>query len=184
MTVTTASRDARFEELYREHAPAVLAYVLRRVARPFADDALADTFLVAWRRLEDVPSDARPWLLGVARNVVANYRRAATRQAALTTKLGGASAEHAPADEERSDHRAIEALARLRARDREVLMLAAWEELTAPEAARVLGCSAVTFRLRLHRARKRLRRELESLDEDELRTAERERINRIRTETA
>jgi RNA polymerase sigma-70 factor, ECF subfamily len=153
------SRRVRFDELYRRHAATVAAYALRRASREAAEDVVADTFLVAWRRLDQIPDDALPWLLGVARRTLANDRRSNRRRERLTERL------RVELDGVRVvpvDQRLLDALQRLSAGDREVLLLIAWEGLSAGEAADVLGCSAVACRIRLHRARKRLGSALES----------------------
>jgi DNA-directed RNA polymerase specialized sigma24 family protein len=85
------ARGERFEGLFRENYPLVRAYALRRAAPEAAQDVVADTFLVAWRRLEDVPDDALPWLYGIARRVLANQRRSADRSAALERRVAGCS---------------------------------------------------------------------------------------------
>ncbi|MFC9972366.1 RNA polymerase sigma factor [Spirillospora sp. NPDC127200] len=158
-----ASQDRRrFEVIYEAHYEAVSRYALRRTRSPDdAVDVLGETFLTAWRRLEDVPDGAgtRLWLYGVARRVLANQRRGSARRELLMTRLRGEFAEAAPeahgvADEVR------EAFARLSGDDREVLALAGWEGLSATEIAEVLGCRAGAARVRLHRARKRFAREL------------------------
>jgi RNA polymerase sigma-70 factor, ECF subfamily len=147
-------RRDRFERLWRECAPAVAAYARRRAAPHAAEDAVAETFLVAWRRLERVPAEPLPWLYGVARRSLANQRRGQARRQAL-----GARLEHElelPAVEEPRDLRLLDALATLRDRDRELLLLVAWEGLTPTEAAVALGSTPVACRVRLHRARRRL----------------------------
>jgi RNA polymerase sigma-70 factor (ECF subfamily) len=149
-------RDPRqFERTFREHHDAVLAYALRRAGCDAdARDVVAETFLVAWRRFDEAPSDSRlPWLYGVARRLLANQRRAATRRSALVDRLGSAASPAAAAD---GDGALLDALARLAAGDREVLLLVAWEGLSAEEAGHVLGCRGATVRMRLHRARGRL----------------------------
>ena len=119
---------------------------------------MAETFLVAWRRLDSVPEQAKPWLLAVARRVLANQRRAEDRRSALTTRIGSSEPNAGTVVErERSDHPAVlAALARLAPRDRDAITLIAWDGLDAEEAATVLGCSRATFYVRLHRAKKRL----------------------------
>jgi RNA polymerase sigma factor (sigma-70 family) len=167
------SREDRFEGLFREHYPLVRAYALRRAAPDAAQDVVADTFLVAWRRLEDVPDDALPWLYATARRVLANQRRSASRSAALQERLadaaaGGSSeavAVSADAADSVADAELVRlALARLSGRSREALMLAAWEGLSGPRAARAAGCSKAAFAVRLHRARARLADELAALE--------------------
>jgi RNA polymerase sigma-70 factor (ECF subfamily) len=151
----------RFDALYEEHAGAVLAYALRRTSPANADDALAEVMLIAWRRLDEAPVDARAWLLGVTRRVLANQRRGSMRQLALKDRLS----RDAPAERSgQVDEAVLEALAGLRKGDREVLMLVAWEGLSNREAAAVLGISPKTFGVRIHRARARLARELEAVD--------------------
>jgi RNA polymerase sigma-70 factor (ECF subfamily) len=149
----------RFEEIYREHVGAVAAYALRRAPREAAEDVVAETFLVAWRRLDRMPEEPLPWLYGVARRTLANHRRSAARRASLAHRL---EIEAPPGSIGPVDERLLDALRVLRRRDREVLMLLAWEGLTPAEAAQVLGCSPVAYRIRLHRARKRLALALEA----------------------
>jgi RNA polymerase sigma-70 factor (ECF subfamily) len=152
-------RRARFDELYREHAGAVAAYALRRAPRDVAEEVVAETFLVAWRRLERVPAKPLPWLYGVARRTLANQRRAAKRRDALARRL---ELEVPPVTGEQIEYRVLDALQTLRSKDRELLMLVAWEGLTPGEAAVVLGSSPVACRIRLHRARKQLALAIES----------------------
>ena len=148
--------DQRFEALYAAHAGAVLAYARRRTSPANADDVMADVFLIAWRRLADVPCDERIWLLGVARRVLANQRRGQTRQRALRERLLPQLPSSSPAaDGDPRDERVLRALGGLREEDREALLLLGWEELSHAEAARVLGIRARTFSVRAHRARRR-----------------------------
>jgi RNA polymerase sigma factor (sigma-70 family) len=148
-----------FESLYKAYAPDVLAFCLRRAVPSAAEDALAETFAVAWRRRRDIPDHALSWLLGVSRRVLANHRRASRRLAALEERL--VLERPVVADSEAADPAVLPALAALPAKDQEVLLLAAWDELTSRDAGRVLGCSATAYRLRLLRARRRLARNLE-----------------------
>jgi RNA polymerase sigma-70 factor (ECF subfamily) len=156
-----AADRERLELLFRLHHRAVARYAGRRTAAEHVDDVVAETFLVAWRRLNDVPADALPWLLGVARRTLATQRRSKRRRVALVERVAAnVPHQHATADLE-TDVRLANALAGLRPRDREALTLIAWDELTPAQAAVALGEPQVTFRVRLHRARLRLRRELE-----------------------
>lgn len=157
------AQQARFEALYRSHAGRVRAYVLRRIADEAADDVVADVFLVAWRRLDAVPAEPLPWLLGTARRVLANRRRSQQRAFALRDRLVSqpASGAAAPAG---VDHRVAGALAELSERDRELLMLIAWEGLSVTEAAEALGVRPGTVAVRLHRARQRFARALSAHD--------------------
>jgi RNA polymerase sigma factor (sigma-70 family) len=118
-----------------------------------------EVFVVACRRLDDVPEQALPWLLACARRVLANHRRGSTRARALAERLSGAIGDAEP-DPGQSNALAA-ALARLQDRDRELLLLTAWEGLDLGEAARVIGCSRGAAGVRLYRARKRLRRLLD-----------------------
>ncbi|WP_219470568.1 RNA polymerase sigma factor [Nonomuraea rhizosphaerae] len=162
----------RFEEIYTAHYGDILAYVRRRTDSPEdAADALAETFATAWRRVGDLPSGAaaRLWLYGVARRVLANGRRARSRRGELVERLGAQLAlwteSAGPARDDHLDD-VREALGRLGGDDREVLCLAGWEGLSSEEIASVLGCSSGAARLRLHRARKRLARELRAVGRD------------------
>jgi RNA polymerase sigma-70 factor (ECF subfamily) len=157
-------RRRRLDRLYREHATAVLAYV-RRTTPDDAPDVVAETFVVAWRRLDDLTDDAEalPWLYGIAWRTLSTQRRSARRQQAISERL---AKEPQPPASEPTSHVAMlgAALAGLAASEREVLMLVAWEELDSRQAAAVLGCTPTAFRLRLHRARRHLRRRLSDHD--------------------
>jgi RNA polymerase sigma-70 factor, ECF subfamily len=152
-------RRSRFERLYGELAPEVQAYVLRRIDPELVGDIVADVFLVAWRRLDDVSDQPLPWLLGVARKTIANHLRGARRRTALVERLR-ATAGSSTVDVSRAEPVWI-ALASLGERDREALMLVAWDGFSREEAAAVLGCSNAAFRVRLHRARTKLSRALD-----------------------
>ena len=141
----------RLERLFYAHAGEVRAYARRRIDAASADDTVSEVFAIAWRRLDDVPEDALPWLLGCARRVLSHQRRRARRDVALIDHLG-ADAGGAPS----SDHALGLALSVLNDRDREVLLLIAWEGLDRAQAAKVLGCSRNALAVRLHRARRRL----------------------------
>lgn len=155
----------QFEESFRALAGHVHAYALRRTDPEMAQEVTAETFLIAWRRRDKLPAEPLPWLYGIARRVLANQRRSASRRAALSARLDAQPASEPPSHER---HGVIEALARLGERDREVLLLIAWEGLSTQEAATALGCSNTAFAVRLHRARRRLAR---ALVEDEGPTA-------------
>ena len=158
--------QANFSRLYREQGRAILAYALRRVGdREDAADVVAETFLVAWRRLGEVPNDAgaRLWLYAVARRVISNLHRTERRRTRLgrrlTETLRTELATHPAPSGEAAE--VLAAMAGLRDEDRELLLLVSWEELSPGEAARVLGISSLATRSRLHRARRRLRALLE-----------------------
>jgi RNA polymerase sigma factor (sigma-70 family) len=152
--------------MFSAHWPRVCAYVARRTLRAGVEDVAAEVFAIAWRRRDDVPADALPWLLRTARNLLLNQRRGDLRREALTLRLGAIAAPYTPSSADsalgRAEARAvIAALARLTENEREVIMLIHWDGLTAVQAARVLGCSHVAARTRLVRARRRLAAALE-----------------------
>jgi RNA polymerase sigma factor (sigma-70 family) len=154
----------RFEHLFRANYPAVRGYALRRTSPDAAQDAVAETFLVAWRRFDDVPEDALPWLFGVARRVLANQRRASGRGEVLQERLAGGARPESLEESVTESEIVRAALARLSERDREALMLVAWHGLSGKRAARAAGCTRTAFDVRLHRARRRLAAQLEILD--------------------
>ena len=165
MSEREAERRRRFDALFASHGSDIVAYCGWRAASATdAQDVVAEVFLTAWRRLDDVPEGdaARIWLYATARRVIANQRRSNRRRAALQERL---SREARPASEEPSPEldAVHEALARLGPRDREVLLLAEWEGLSPAQIASVLGCLTVTARGRLHRARRRFRAAFEEL---------------------
>lgn len=155
-----ADRVERFRELYDVAYPRIMAYSLRR-ARNREDvlDAVSETFMVVWRRLEDVPGDGRavPWVYGVARRVLANQYRSGDRKAHLERRLRD---ERSSGPGGQSFDVVHEALGGLRSRDREILTLSAWDDLDNGEIAAVLGVSESNVAVRLHRARTRLARAL------------------------
>lgn len=163
-----AEADAdRFTRIYRATHPRVLAYAMRHTSPDAAREAVSDTFLIAWRRLPDVPEAPLPWLLIVARNVLADQRRGGRRYDALVTEISWLAAGAAGPDlsdgvVERTT--VLQAVAALAEPDREALVLSVWDGLGNKDAATVTGCSAATFAVRLHRARRRLRAELARLD--------------------
>ena len=157
-------RQDRFGSLYAaNHAP-ILGYALRRTASPDdAADILAETFLAAWRRLDEVPAgdEGRLWLYGVARRVLANHYRGERRRSALADRLRAELTEsYVPPEFDGEAARIAAALRRLPERQRELLALNAWEGLDYGEIAVVLGCSRNAVRIRLHRARASLAAEL------------------------
>jgi RNA polymerase sigma-70 factor, ECF subfamily len=156
MSLTMDRRETAFARLYERHYGAIHAYASRRVGVEAADEVVAETFLIGWRRFDDVPATPLPWLYGVARNVVLRHhdttrRETLAREAAERERPGFGS-------DDVEDPGLWDAWNRLRPSDREVLALIAWEELTVAEAARVLGCRASQFSVRLFRARRRLER--------------------------
>ena len=162
--------DERFRLLYESHLDDLKAYCLRRLGRDEAEDALAEIFSVAWRKLEKVPAgnEARLWLYGVARNVVRNSMRSARRRARLGNRVSGFIYPPRPGPAEttmtRSEHAdVLVALGKLRPGDQELLRLHAWEELSRSEIARVLDISIAAVDMRLHRAIARMSVALDAL---------------------
>jgi len=158
--VANSIEEARLEALFCDHFSTVRGYARRRAPESMVDDVVAETFFVAWRRIDDLPDDVRPWLLGVARKTLSTQLRSARRRTSLVEKLS-AEPPDAFLQVDGPDTGLIGALQRLSATDQEVLALAAWEGLRPREAAVVLGVSPAWYRVRLHRARRRLVRELE-----------------------
>jgi RNA polymerase sigma-70 factor (ECF subfamily) len=160
-------RARRFDELFEAYCPDIVSYCRwRAVSHTDAEDAVSEVFLTAWRRLADIPRgpDARLWLYATARRVLANQRRSHRRSAALVERLASEPVFN-PDDRAADRDQALvhAALARISERDREVLLLAEWEGLSAEQIASVLGCLAVTARGRLHRSRRRFRAVFEEL---------------------
>ena len=144
-----------FEALYEAHGRAILAYALRRLPNAAdAEEAAAETFVVAWRRLGDRPStdDALPWLYAIARRVVANHHRAAERRDRLIDRVRDRAVSEVTAGHQ-AESLVMDVLMEMRADDRELLRLVAWEGLSHDEIAVVLGISPNAVAIRLHRAR-------------------------------
>jgi len=158
-------RPARFENLFACHHDDVLRYFVRRLdIRADAADLVAETFLIAWRRLDGVPDgEGLPWLYGVARRVLSNHYRGETRRHGLADRLRD-DLRTAPAAEPAASelHQAAESFRQLSETDREVLSLVAWEGLDAAQLGAALGCSRNAATVRLHRARRRLERLLDN----------------------
>jgi RNA polymerase sigma-70 factor (ECF subfamily) len=162
-------RTARLEQLFAEHAARVHAYAVRRVPAEDAGEVVAETFLTAWRRLDDVPSEALPWLLATARRTLANRWRGDRRRVALVERLsepGAARRTPDPTGEVDTRLAVLAALDRLSDIEREALTLVVGDGLDAGSAAEVAGCSRAVFAVRLHRARRRLAQELAGAGHD------------------
>ena len=161
--------DSAFRGLYDRHHREVLAYFLRRTDQDSAMECTEDVFLVAWRRFGDVPSGdgELKWLYGVARRVLANRRRSVMRRSRLTRRLlvlGAESPEEPEAQliQKVEEQEVIDALAQLSSTDQEIVRLAYWEELPHVDIGRIVGCSAGAVATRLHRAVRRIEKELTS----------------------
>lgn len=164
---TRQERETRFSGLYELVYTDVLRFVQRRAGPEHAEDIVHEAFLVTWRRWDDLPTeheDARAWMFAVARNCMLNNVRGEKRQGALAVRIAAhASAFTDAATELVNEHvDLVSAWRQLRPLDQEVLALAIWEELPSSKAGQVLGISSAAYRLRLHRARKSLRRMLDA----------------------
>jgi RNA polymerase sigma-70 factor, ECF subfamily len=173
MDSTTSSpreREQRFRDVYDAAYVDLLRFVRRRVHPTHAEDVVGEVMLVAWRRLDDVPAElsaARAWLFGVARNTLQNTRRREDRTDAVAVRLaevvrGSADTGHHP-DLVACRVDIAAAWPLLSASDQEVIALSVLDGLTGPEAAAVLDISPTAFRLRLSRARRTLRRHVDSM---------------------
>jgi RNA polymerase sigma factor (sigma-70 family) len=152
-------REDRFTELFAAAYGPVLCYVRRRVGSEDAEDVVAEVFFTAWRHLDRAPAEPLPWLYRIAWHAIGNQRRGSARRQRLqrrTQELASPLWVTDPADEVVGRQALAAAFDSLAEQDREVLRLVCWEGMEKADAARVLGCSAATFRVRLHRARRRL----------------------------
>ncbi len=171
MNLAKAEGEARFVRIYDEHFRSVYVYCRRRVPADQVDDVVADTFLTAWRKIDEVPSgdESLRWLYGVAHRVLLHQWRGSSRRKRLRSKLVslGVEPEKPPeafvvASEE--TRMVWDALSRLKSTDQEILRLSLWEELPHPEIAEVLGMGADAVRKRFSRALKSLTREFTKLE--------------------
>lgn len=163
--------EAVFDDLYHRHYRAVLAYCRRRTNASDAQDAASEVFLVAWRRFNDRPSDDRilPWLYAIAYRVVGHQWRSQNRRRRLRERVVSIVEPSQPAPDavvvrRAEDRRVVEAAARLRPADQEILRLAGWEQLPHADIATILGISPAAVDQRFHRAKKRLAREYDRFD--------------------
>ena len=163
--VGVSTSEAEFERLFREHHDAVHRYVARRLAADAVQDIVSETFLTAWRRHGELKGEPLPWLLGVARRAMANHARGDARRGALYTRLSTEHHANSPRDPEPESQLTV-ALSTLPERDREALMLVAWDGLDHRVAASVMGCSTTAFAVRIHRARRKLQRVLNTEREE------------------
>lgn len=163
----TPTSNGRFRQILDEHSHAIQLYCARRLSAADANEASVDVFVVAWQKRDQIPdgAGARPWLYGIARNVVRNQARGARRWSRLTAKALAVS-EISPANPELQVVRRLEdrlvgdAAKQLSERDREVLLMHAWEDLTVAEIATALGLSTTAAHMRLRRALERLAKAL------------------------
>ncbi|MET9246699.1 sigma-70 family RNA polymerase sigma factor [Nonomuraea sp. NPDC003709] len=161
------NRHERFTVLYNTYQARVYGYAAGRAGHQLAEEVVSETFLVAWRRLDDIPDQAQlQWLFRVARNILRdNFRQAARREsleAELRTWITEAVADVGEHATERLT--VLRALATLSDDDKEILTLTTWHGLSTAEAAQVLGCTRAAFFVRLHRARRRLQSAVDAPD--------------------
>ena len=154
----------QFEELYRVTYPRVLAYARSMASREDADDAVAEAYAIAWRRQREIPRRAElGWMIGVTRRVLANTRRSRRRAGALHALLDLQPRALGPEPADRVDDSGLRAaLLALSPLDREAVILTAWFDLPSADAARALGITPAAFRMRVARARRRLRAALDT----------------------
>jgi RNA polymerase sigma-70 factor (ECF subfamily) len=154
MTGPEDRRDAEFSRCFEEEMPRLLRYAQRHVGWELAQDIVAETFQIAWRKWDKLPPEKFPWLVGTARKVIGNHVRATIRRRRLATRLALYSEVTADSSVESSARmEALHRLATLSELEREALLLTAWDGLSSEDAAEVLGISPPTFRKRLSRAR-------------------------------
>jgi RNA polymerase sigma-70 factor (ECF subfamily) len=162
--MTSPARRDRFEVVAAEVVEPVRRFLARRTDHATADDVLADTLLVCWRRIDEVPDPSLPWVYAVTRQCLANATRSARRQRRLATRVATVDPPAAdlagPDDGGPAAAALAEALAALPDKDAELVRLWAWEQLTPAEIAVVLDLTANAVSIRLHRAREKLRDEL------------------------
>jgi RNA polymerase sigma-70 factor, ECF subfamily len=155
----------RFEALAAEVVEPVRRFLARRTDPHTADDVLAETLLVCWRRLDQVPDNALPWVYGVARNCLSNIQRGDRRQVRLAARITAVDPpREAQGEPDEPDERVTAALAALRPEDAELLRLWAWEQLGPAEIAEVLGITPNAASIRLHRVRGKFVDELRKID--------------------
>lgn len=158
--------EERFRRLFADSYPDLVRFAERRVDPSEAEDVASTVFLTAWRRFADMPADARPWLFGIARNVIANQNRGGTRRRFLDVRITELVEVVGSTTSAESDARLdlSRAWKTLPPRDRETLALVAFDGLTSDQAASVVGCLRSTFAMRLARARHRLHVALREAD--------------------
>lgn len=157
MSMPARARDLeRFNTMFASHQRQVLAYAMRRSANHVdAEDVVAETFIIAWRKIESVPAEPLPWLYAVARRVLSNQRRGNGRREKLASLLRVPDVGTPLRAGDEKDGPVFDALSSLSPADQELLRLVAWEDLPNRQIAEVLGITANAVAIRLHRARAR-----------------------------
>ena len=160
------SSEELFTQLYERYRDELHAFCVRRVDRAEVDDVMAEVFAVVWRKIDAAePGKERAWLYSIARNVIRNQWRGTSRRRRMEARVRGLRRDEPPRPDtivvrRARDEALIAAVDRLSERDREILMLSAWDDLSGPEMADVLGISVTSAQQRLHRAKKRLAKTL------------------------
>jgi RNA polymerase sigma factor (sigma-70 family) len=158
----------QFKECYARYYGHLMRYAARRVGADQAEDVVAEAFTVVWQHMDKLGhGDPLPWLYGITRRVIGNHGRSHVRRERLATRVDAMTTvrnedDHADDVLQRLDFESV--MSALSSRDQEVLRLAEWEQLSVADAAIVLGCSSVAFKVRLHRARRRLAAALRNVD--------------------
>jgi DNA-directed RNA polymerase specialized sigma24 family protein len=171
-------QEARFTRLYETYYRNVFGYVVLRVAPHAAEDVTGEVFTIAWRKIDEIPERALPWLLGVARNLARQSHGAVGQARGLVDRLAGLTTDADRHAWDAADHviardQALAALRTLSPKEAEAVTLTAWHGLEPAEAARVAGCARAAFVVRLHRGRRRLARALDASHEPGTETPER-----------
>lgn len=167
--------SVRFDTLYRNNYRAIHAYCRRRTHPNRVEDAVAEVFSIAWRRIDEVPAgdSTRPWLFGVAYRVIANQLRSERRRAVFLRRLE----QHPPESPDGPQLQVVKkaeyelilrALHRLEPLEQELLRLSVWEELPQAAIATATGLTEGAVKQRLHRARKKLAREYDRINPSDL----------------
>ena len=171
--IARSREEMLFAALYHRHYRAIRDFCRRRVPKDVVDDVVAETFLTAWRRIDDVPRGDQGllWLYGVAYRVIGHHYRGAARRRRLEDRMqliNGGEASGADDVVVAADQRrlVLDAAARLSENDAEVLRLAAWEQLSIADIAGVLGIAPNAVKQRLHRAKQHLGREYRKLESE------------------
>jgi RNA polymerase sigma factor (sigma-70 family) len=174
--VATSTTRTTFEAAYADHVREVLAYCLRRTSQTLAEDAAAEVFAVAWRRVSELPAEPQtlPWLYGVAANVLKNQSRSARRTRNLSLKIRSQASERNPGPERQAIDQSVHdevalAIMSLKPKYRDVIRLVEWEGLTRNRVAEMMGVSRSTIDQRIHRAYQQLARRLGHLLVDDQR---------------
>jgi DNA-directed RNA polymerase specialized sigma24 family protein len=159
-------KETRFTHLYETYYRNVFGYVVLRVAPQAAEDVTGEVFTIAWRKIDEIPERALPWLLGVARNLARQSHGAAGQARGLIDRIVGLTTDadlHAwdAADHVIARDQALTALRALSPKEAEAVTLTTWYGLEPADAAHVAGCSRAAFVVRLHRGRRRLARALD-----------------------